>query len=232
MRISRDQLVAGYPALLVRKFLQSYRLAAFSAQAIQEEWDLSSAAAEKFVREMVSLGFFEPVVALAAAKIPVYEISTQGQALANASAARPITRKTADRLLRGFMERVHDLNSRPEYLFRVGSVALFGSMLSDTDRLGDVDLAIELQSKATSEMEFRNWSVSRRSAARAQGRRFASTFEWAAWPTLEIYLYLKAGSRSLSLHEFRELAELGEVRYQVLLGDPSRLAGLISAERP
>ncbi len=181
---------------------------------------------------MVNLGFFEPVAALANAKIPVYEISTRGQALANASAAKPITRKTADRLLQGFIERVHDLNSRPEYLFRVESVALFGSMLSDTDRLGDVDLAIELQSKAADEMEFRNWSQSRRSAARTKGKRFASTFESAAWPTLEIYLYLKSGSRSLSLHEFRELAALGEVRYQVLLGDPSHLASLISAHRP
>lgn len=56
------------------------------------------------------------------------------------------------------------------YVYRVESVVLFGSMLSDAARLGDVDLAIELQAKVAEAREFRAWCDTRRYAAQEQGR--------------------------------------------------------------
>ena len=57
--------------------------------------------------------------------------------------ARPITRKTAQSALAQFMERLRALNANAEYLYRVESALLFGSMLTETERLGDVDIAVK-----------------------------------------------------------------------------------------
>ncbi len=125
------------------------------------------------------------------------------------------------------MERVHLVNSTHEYAYRVEFVVLFGSMLSDVERLGDVDVAIRLQPKVDGDAALEEWSVARRRAAEAAGRTFHGVFEWAMWPIHEIFLRLKARSRSLSLHEFCEVEKMPNVRFRVLLGDPKLIAALI-----
>jgi hypothetical protein len=62
------------------------------------------------------------------------------------------------------------------------SVVLFGSMLSEAERLGDVDIAIELLPKVAEEAEFRKWCDGRRYAARDQGKSFRSSFDWIFGP--------------------------------------------------
>jgi hypothetical protein len=57
---------------------------------------------------------------------------------------------------------------------------LFGSMLSEAERLGDVDIAIELLPKVA-EAEFRKWCDMRRYAARA-GKSFISSLTGSAGP--------------------------------------------------
>jgi hypothetical protein len=65
-----------------------------------------------------------------------FELTSRGEAFANASAAKPVFRKTAETLLQQFLERKR---------------RSFGSMLSEAERLGDVDIAIELLPKVTEE---------------------------------------------------------------------------------
>jgi len=81
------------------------------------------------------------------------------------------------------MERVRLVNDNPDLVYRVESVVLFGSMLSAAERLGDVDIAIELQAKVTEETAFRKWCDERRHIALEQGIHFSSTFEWVVWPS-------------------------------------------------
>ena len=160
-----------------------------------------------------------------------FQATNYGRALANASAAKPIYRKTGDRVLEQFLERVHTVKATSKYLYCIETVVLFGSMLSDVERLGDVDVAIDLQPKVTEETSFQEWCMARRRVAAAEGRSFSTTFEWATWPKLEILLLLKARSRSLSLHEFQQLTGMANVSYYVLLGDPGRIGRLISGGR-
>jgi len=54
-----------------------------------------------------------------------------------------VTRKTADRALHEFLDRVRTLNANKDALYQVPEVVIFGSYLTDAERLGDVDLAIE-----------------------------------------------------------------------------------------
>ena len=151
---------------------------------------------------------------------------------ANASAAKPVLRKTAESALEQFMERLQRVNASSEYVYCVESAVLFGSMLSEAERLGDVDIAIELLPKVVEEAEFCQWCDRRRYAARDQGRRFGSTVDWVLWPKEEIFEVLRARARTLSLHGIHDLAELTDVRYRVLWGNPGRIAGLIRSGRP
>jgi predicted nucleotidyltransferase len=68
--------------------------------------------------------------------------------LSSATAAKPVTRATAERALAQFLERVTLVNQDPYFLARVTRVVLFGSMLKpEVERLSDVDLAVELTRK-------------------------------------------------------------------------------------
>jgi predicted nucleotidyltransferase len=119
------------------------------------------------------------------------------------------------------------VNCRQEYAYRVEHVVLFGSMLSDTERLGDVDVAIRLEQKISDATAHEQWCTARRKAAEAIGRNFYGVLDWAMWPTQEILLQLKARSGTLSLHDFSEVEKMPNVRYRVLLGDPEQIAATI-----
>ncbi len=70
-----------------------------------------------------------------------------GNALANATAAAPISRTDADRLLKEFLIRVGIVNGDKPWLYRVGKVVIFGSYLNSQDCVGDIDLAIRLDQR-------------------------------------------------------------------------------------
>jgi hypothetical protein len=84
--------------------------------------------------------------------------------------------------LQQFLERLDAVNSSPDYVYRAESAVLFGSMLSEAERLADVDIAIELLPKIAEEGEFRKCCDRRRYTAREQGKSFRSSFDWIFWP--------------------------------------------------
>jgi hypothetical protein len=229
MRIVSDEIIAGYSALEVRDFLRRYRLTNFYIEAAEDALVLSPRTATIFMNKLKGLEFIEELTRDRWDGRRVFRLTTKGQALANASAARPLLRKTAERLLAQFLERVQRVNGTEEYVYRVEHVVLFGSMLSDIDRLGDVDVAVQLQPKVDKDDAFQEWSMARRRAAEAKGRNFRGVFDWAMWPTQEIFLQLKARSSGLSLHDFCEVEKLPNVRYKVLLGDPLSIAAKIAS---
>lgn len=225
MRIVSDELIAGYPALEVRGFLRRYRLTDFYIEAAEDALVLSPRAATIFMNKLKGLGFLEELDKWDGRR--VFRLAINGQALANASAARPIHRKTAERLLEQFIERVQRVNSTQEYAYRVKHIVLFGSMLTDTERLGDIDVAIRLEPKVSEDSIHEQWCVARRKAAEAKGRNFYGVLDWAMWPKQEILLQLKARSGGLSLHDFSEVERMPNVRYRVLLGDTEQISAII-----
>jgi hypothetical protein len=232
MRITRDQQVAGHPALRVRAFLRRYRFGIFVGPAAEAAFELNAEEAAELLAQLVSLGLIEKVEPKTVNVEWGFELTSRGEAFASASAAKPVFRKTADSLLQQFMERLDSVNSNPDYAYGVESAVLFGNMLSEVERLGDVDIAIELLPKVAEEAEFRKWCDRRRDAAREQGSHFRSTFDWIFWPREEIFQMLRARSRMLSLHGIHDLAEMEGVRYRVLRGDPNHIAALIPGGQP
>jgi hypothetical protein len=229
MRITKHQLVAGYPALKVRAFLRRYRVGTFVAAAAEDAFQANTEQAAELLAQLVVLGLIEPVEPKTVLAESGFELTSRGEAFASASAANPLFRKTAETLLQQFLERLDTVNSSPDYVYRVESAVLFGSMLSEAERLGDVDIAIELLPKVAEEAEFRKWCDRRRYAAREQGKNFRSSSDWIFWPREEIFEALRARSRTLSLHGIHDLAEMVDVRYRILHGDPKRVAVLIPA---
>jgi hypothetical protein len=229
MQIAAGQLVAGYPAVKVRDILRRYRDTGDFDKAVETALALNPEAADNLLHELVTSGLLE--ISRSRSGDRRFTLTGQGEILANTSAARPIHRKTAKRILAEFMERVNAVNATPEYLYRVNEVILFGSMLSDVDQLGDVDVAINLEPKVSDADALKEWSMARRHAAQAAGMSFSTDLEWICWPIVEVYKQLKAKSRCLSLHELAHVKRLFNLPYRVLLGDPDRLAALLPTGR-
>jgi predicted nucleotidyltransferase len=234
MQISKNQLIAGYPAIQVRDFLREFRVSIIRIDAIQQALHVDDNEAKAFLRSMIKLGYLESWESRPGGDKGTYEVATPGLALANASAAKPITRKTAERLLREFMDRVQAITTGTKYpyAYRITSAVLFGSMLSDKERLGDVDIAIEVQPTTSNNKELNVLCSHRLRMAHLNGKRFSSDFDQIVWPMTEIYHVLKAHSRRLSLHQLSELSEMQNVSCRVLYGDPVRLRSMLSGGIP
>ena len=141
-----------------------------------------------------------------------FENTLRGNELGNASAAQPVKRETADRAVAAFMERVRQVNADDYYLYRVTKVLVFGSYLSDKQRINDVDLALEAIRKhdrpAQMEMEKK-----RTGEAMSGGKRFPNITMQICWPYEEVMKFLKGRSRALSLHEIDDgILDLVETR--------------------
>jgi hypothetical protein len=219
MRISSDQEFAGYPALEVRRFFRKQIYSKFVAAAAEHTLWIDATEAAELFSELSSLAFIRRVGDCDGD--PLFELTASGHELARASAAKPLHRKTAERALAQFIERVHQVNSTPEYVYRINTAILFGSMLSATQCVGDVDVAVELQPKVSDEAAYQEWCMARRRIAEANGRSFGGVVPWAVWPKQEILLQLKARSRSVHLHEMdlKTLKKVPYTSYRLLLGD-------------
>ena len=59
MRITADQLMAGYPAITVRNFLRKYEIAGLIAECTQASLSLSPQDASEFLNKLVDLGLIK-----------------------------------------------------------------------------------------------------------------------------------------------------------------------------
>src|ERR1035438_10110380 len=153
MRIKKEEVVAGHSALRVRGFLRRFERGFFMLSAAESFMQLKSRQAAEFISDMVALELIEPTMPFE--NKAAFQVATRGHAFANATSAKPIHRGTAERVLREFVDRVNAVNASKEYAFAVKSAVLFGSILSCVDRLGDVDVAIDLRPRISDSAKFR-----------------------------------------------------------------------------
>jgi hypothetical protein len=153
-----------------------------------------------------------------------------GNALANATAVRPISRSEADRLLKEFLVRVGTVNEDPSWLYRVRKVVIFGSYLKGQEWIGDIDLAIRLDRRAEFAERWPEMLLAKADAAESGGRRFRGFLDRLAWPETEVRRYLRGGVRWLSLHDWtREEPWLQHAAHTVLLEEETSGAAMKSA---
>jgi hypothetical protein len=195
MRITRDMTIVGVPAVKLRDTFK--RLG-----SIWSEKDLATLLGEevdghRLTLDLLAEGYVEPAEGFGG---KLFTTTIKGCALALATAAKPIRRATAERLVREVLERAEAVNADGRYLYGVGKILAFGSYLTDCPTLGDVDLAVELKSRHPDQDTLPEKLLSYSKAAEVGGRQFASFFDRLSWPTDEIYRLLKGSSTAISLH--------------------------------
>lgn len=213
MRITRDMIIAGVAATKLRDAFKRLGGSEFSPSNLAELLELPGLDEEGMAHVLLEQGYIEPQTEHLG--VTYFTTTIQGCALAMASAAKPINRATAERLVREVIERAITINAEPKHLYGIKKIIVFGSYLSDCPTLGDVDLAVELAPRFESREGIAEQLLTYSREAEASGRQFKSSFARLAWATEEIYLILKSSSNSISLHDTDD-AVLATAKQQVI----------------
>jgi DNA-binding transcriptional ArsR family regulator len=157
--------------------------------------------------------------------VPWYSVTLAGLSVAHATGAKRIHRETAEKVLWEFMDRIHFVNANPRYLYSVRSAAVFGSYLQSQEKLGDVDVAVNVQPRIPIDKEGRWVEIFRKHAWDSKHRLLTFDAE-LDWPRKEVLLALKARKRSLSLQSwfsFVEMCKDPSFQFRLLLGDEEEI---------
>jgi predicted nucleotidyltransferase len=142
-----------------------------------------------------------------------------------ATAAKPVTRVTAERALAQFLDRVRRVEQDPYFLAKVTRLILFGSLLKpEAQRLSDVDLAVELVPKETDNKRAQVLNRQRAEELADRGHRFRSFLEVEHCWHRETFKFLKGGSRVIALADYAaEKSFVLAVPHRVLIGTPEQI---------
>jgi predicted nucleotidyltransferase len=155
-----------------------------------------------------------------------WEVTQAGRTLAAATAAKRVTRATAEDVLRQFLVRVERVNKDPYFLGKVTRVVIFGSMLKpEIDRMSDVDLAVEVAAKETDFERARVKNYERVEELAIQGHHFRNFVGQEGCWYWEVFRFLKGQSRVISLADYVvEKALVLAVPHRFLVGQPEQAA--------
>jgi predicted nucleotidyltransferase len=216
-------LVGGFPALMIRKLVRRLNnLQCWNAETVRVILRTEGGAAEAVVGTLLEAGL---AVSQPELGVGGYQTTPLAQAFGSATAAKPITRRTADRALSQLIERIDQVNRGESFLAKVTKVVVLGSYLrADVDRLSDVDVAVELQPKEPDWDRLRELNRARVEHLHMAGRRFSSWIAIEYWWHLEAFSFLKGRSRAISLIDYKDEREfVDRVPHRVLF---SSVAGV------
>lgn len=208
-------MIGQYPALQVRKTLRHLRSRLWWGMAeLETAAGLTPGSGRALGKALRSEGLIE------AAGRGAWKITQSGLTLCSATAAKRITRATAEKALQQFLARVERVNFDPYFLGKVTRVVLFGSMLKpEVARLSDVDVAVEVVSKDADFDHARATNYERLEKLAAQGYRFRNLLEREGCWYWEVFGFLKGHSRVIALADYAtEKAFVLAAPHSVLLG--------------
>ncbi|UKA73458.1 hypothetical protein [Arthrobacter sp. FW306-06-A] len=211
MRLVTTDVIAGLPAPAAREFLRRIRFADFD-----EEWALFLLSSLGASGPHSTLLGFEDAGYIERAEYSHgsqrwWRSTTLGNALAMASFGKPITRKTADRLVAELIERAKAYNADPTKPCFVQRLRIFGSYLDTAvDPLGDVDVELVLGQRTTDPQEILRYGT-------ASGRSFSTFTDHLLWPGREAVLILKNRSTAINitLEDIDELTDKAKIIYSM-----------------
>jgi DNA-binding MarR family transcriptional regulator len=222
MQIKAGQMIGGLEARTLRDLLRKSP-GGFNQNWLKQELAIGKQSSTQVLRALQAEGYVEADLGRARRPDTWFKITDLGRRLIRASAAEPVKRSTARQAVASLMQRIEAINRNPQYLYSITKAVVFGSFLTDTDRLGDVDVAIEIVPRIPLKGK---WAQEFLEHARSSGRRFDSFDAELDWPRREVLLALKAKKRSISVHSwfsFTQMEKARDFRYEVLLGDPEEI---------
>ena len=226
--------VAGQSAIRIREILLR-SCGAFREDWLTDEFRYDALQAHGIAEAIETAGFVQrdrERERRQNSPFPWYSVTDGGQDIMRASAAKRITRESAATAVTELMNRVHQVNASPKCLYSVKCVVVFGSFLGHRERLGDVDVAIDLKPRMPFDSE-RKWVERFRNHAWKSGRSFSTFHAEIDWPRQEVLLTLKARKRSISIQSWSSFVEMEKTknfRYKVLFGDANEVRHELAKE--
>lgn len=218
MHIDPKGTIAHHPALMVRDCLRKLRVRmTWNLSELEKAASVQRGRGRALAKALRAEGLIEE------AERGSWRITQTGQRLSSATAAKPVGRITAERVLHDFLERVDRVDRDEYFLGRVNRVVLFGSMLRpDVEVLSDVDLAVEIVPKEQNRERLEQQNRQRLEELAERGRTFQR----------EVFRFLKSGSRVVSLANYAaEKSLILTVPHKMLLGEDEKPPRLTPAQR-
>ena len=212
MRLLPKSKLYGQPAGHVRDFLLHIGPDTFNQVYLKQRLQLSDHETNTVLSGLLADNYVMDAVPID--DLPGYGLTPRGLQLAVSTFAYKIKREVGEQLLSGVISRAANAEAQRPFVFQVTKIALFGSMLTDSALVHDVDLAIAVETPYDG-AAFDEAQQRRIDAATKSGKRFRSMLASVVWPRMEITDYLRGGSRHISLHSFNEL-ELMQCPYRVV----------------
>lgn len=198
MRIKPDEVVVGIPARQVRHLLRQ-SVDSLSARHAMKILEIEEGKAIEVLERLEHSGFLKRNPAPKSDQERSWRRTVKGGALANALFSNPVSRQSAEKAMSEFLDRVQQVNCDSWFLYRVQKVVVFGSFLSDSPVIGDLDLAVDLYPKEKDSRKHSKLIRARAEEAVNSGRSFRSYVEALQFAEQEVIMFLKARSRILQL---------------------------------
>ena len=202
MRIRPDDLVVGFPVKQIRKLLRQ-DAQFLSVEDVTKVLGLTGESALRLLKTLEKKGFIEKNT-LAPDPDRNWRHTIKGGALSKALFSAPVSRRNAEKALSEFMDRVKDANEDGRFLFRVRKVVLFGSFLTGSATIGDLDVAIDLVPKEADARKHSEQIQTRANEAALNGRTFGNFIERLDFAAQEVRSFLKSRSRIIQLTDCKD----------------------------
>lgn len=139
---------------------------------------------------------------------------------------KPIPRAKADQIVRDLLARVEVVNSQDDLTHFVGEVRAFGSYITASPDVADIDLAISFVPKPPPHgMRLTDWHLQRASQS---GRTFSNFVEELYYSQNQVRRLVKGRNQYVSIHDMSELDEL-KLESRRLYASPERPRHLFPA---
>jgi hypothetical protein len=211
VQIHATDEVEGVPLLDIRALFRQGGLdGILSANYIRRQLHLTKSKTDRLIAALRRMGLLEPIRDLRGESAATDEgqLSKDGVRLRGATAAKPLRRETADRLLSELLDRITALNSDRRFLARVRKAVAFGSYIGNADRIGDLDIAIQLVRREPDFQKHTEANNRRVTEEFARGRRFDSILDQVFWWQREAMLFLRDRRRGLSLQDYAAIQKI------------------------
>ena len=202
MRIRPDDLVVGFPAKQIRKLLRQ-DAQFLSVEDVTKVLGLTGESALRLLKTLEKKGFIEKNT-FAPDPDRNWRHTIKGGALSKALFSAPVSRRNAEKALSEFMDRVKEVNEDGRFLFRVRKVVLFGSFLTGSATIGDLDVAIDLVPKEADARKHSEQILARANEAALNGRTFRNFIERLDFAAQEVRSFLKSRSRIIQLTDCKD----------------------------
>jgi predicted nucleotidyltransferase len=202
MRTRPDDLVVGFPAKQIRKLLRQ-NVQFLSVDDVTKVLGLSGKSALRLLETLEQKGFIEKNT-FAPDPDKNWRHTIKGGALSKALFSAPVSRRNAEKALVEFMDRVREVNEDSRFLFRVRKVVLFGSFLTGSATIGDLDVAIDLVPKEADVRKHSELILARANEASLNGRAFRNFIERLDFAAQEVRSFLKSRSRIIQLTDCKD----------------------------